>query len=459
MDALLPAIVDPPFDRLGYFPLDEFLPRRHRMELALKLDAVLASPAFAAWREGEPLDVGAWLAPRTPDGRTPLRVLYLAHLDDAQRLFFVTLLLHAVVAWSRRQPGTGALRALLYFDEVFGYLPPHPKDPPSKGPLLTLLKQARSVGLGVVLATQNPVDLDYKALSNAGTWLVGRLQTRQDRARVVQGLQAATGGAEDDDVEETLARLPARTFVVREAGGPTRVIRSRQTLAFLRGPLTRREVALLGDGGGFAAARPLSRWLDTPPPLPPGVVGWWLDPAHVPAAAGPPPADVPPGRTPHAPALLATVRLRFAEDGWTSERVVHRCAWPLIDPRSPARPVAWPDGALIGGPAVPAVYERLPAWCDTAEELSAWLGGVLEEVLSTEAAVRLRQPRLGLVQHGAEDRVAFEARVALAGGAAAVAGVQGTAVPLRRDGLALLGVAVVWVPGAATSGTGSAADR
>jgi hypothetical protein len=246
---LLPRLVDPPFATLGYFAVDDVVPREARTALALALNQLAASPSFAAWLQGEPLDVGAWLAPG-PDGRTPLRVLSLAHLDDRQRQFFVTLVLHAVVAWTRRQAGTGALRAVLYFDEVAGYLPPHPKDPPTKGPVLTLLKQARAVGLGVMLCTQNPVDVDYKALSNAGTWFVGRLQTRQDRQRLVEGLAAGADVAAMDAgaLDELLGRLPRRAFVWRTADQPgARVLRTRQTLSYLRGPLTKAEIASLGQ--------------------------------------------------------------------------------------------------------------------------------------------------------------------------------------------------------------------
>jgi hypothetical protein len=239
LERLIPSVVDPPFEQVGYFHVDTFYPREARLELAKRLNAVVASPAFAAWRRGVPLDVAAWF---TPGERTPITVLYLAHLDEPGRRFFLTLLLHAVVSWSRRQPGTASLRALLYCDEVMGYLPPHPKDPPTKWPLLTLLKQARAVGLGVMLATQNPVDLDYKAMSNAGTWLVGRLRTRQDRTRVIEGLSDAA--APPDDVDDQLAALPPRAFLVLDERG-ARTITSRHTMSLLRGPLTRAEVTQL----------------------------------------------------------------------------------------------------------------------------------------------------------------------------------------------------------------------
>ncbi|HXV63477.1 MAG TPA: DUF87 domain-containing protein, partial [Vicinamibacteria bacterium] len=178
LEELVRASVDPPFGRLGAMDLETFFPAKERLSLATRLNSLLASTAFASWLQGEPLDVSRLL--RDDDGRPCLSVLYIAHLSDAERMFFVTLFLEEVIGWMRGQEGTGSLRAILYMDEVFGFFPPVAA-PPSKAPMLTLLKQARAFGLGVVLATQNPVDLDYKGLSNIGTWFLGRLQTARDR--------------------------------------------------------------------------------------------------------------------------------------------------------------------------------------------------------------------------------------------------------------------------------------
>jgi len=184
LETLILRLVDPPFAKVGVFPLDRFFPPDDRMELAMALNGLVAAPTFAPWTRGVGLDIDAMLRP-VAGGRTPIHVFSLAHLADPQRQFVLSLLLGRLQAWSRSQPGTSDLRALLYFDEVAGYLPPHPHDPPTKRPLLTMMKQARAVGLGVVLATQNPVDIDYKALSNAGLWCIGRLQTPQDRNRLL----------------------------------------------------------------------------------------------------------------------------------------------------------------------------------------------------------------------------------------------------------------------------------
>ena len=211
---LVGAILDPPMPRIGVMDLETFFPKKARQALAMQLNAVLASPTFAAWRQGDPLDVSSLL--RTPSGKPRVSILSIAHLSEAERMFFVTLLLGEVIAWMRTQPGTGSLRALLYMDEVFGFFPPV-AEPPSKRPMLTLLKQARAYGLGVLLATQNPVDVDYKGISNCGTWLLGRLSTSQDVARVLDGLEGAALGSDFDRAatETLLAGLPPRTFYMR----------------------------------------------------------------------------------------------------------------------------------------------------------------------------------------------------------------------------------------------------
>ncbi len=209
LEGLIGAIADPPFDKIGALPLETAFPRKERQGLMMALNNLLASPSFEAWRRGEPLDVARML--RAPDGRPRLSIVSTAHLADEERLFVTALLLDKVKTWMRRQGGTSELRALVYMDEIFGYFPPHPANPPTKRPLLTLLKQARAQGVGVVLATQNPVDLDYKGLANMGTWMVGTLQTEQDRDRLSSGLQGA--GLESGAVDEAPrgheeARLP-----------------------------------------------------------------------------------------------------------------------------------------------------------------------------------------------------------------------------------------------------------
>lgn len=244
---LIHAIQSPPMQRIGVIDLESFFPAKDRFALALQLNNLLASPGFAAWLEGEPLDIGRLL--HTPTGKPRISILSIAHLSDAERMFFVTLLLSEVVGWMRSQSGTTSLRAILYMDEVFGYLPPS-SNPPSKLPLLTLLKQARAFGLGVVLATQNPVDLDYKALSNAGTWLLGRLQTERDKLRVLDGLEGAssTAGRAFDRaaMERILSGLGNRVFLMNNVHEDQPIVfQSRWALSYLRGPLTREQISQL----------------------------------------------------------------------------------------------------------------------------------------------------------------------------------------------------------------------
>jgi hypothetical protein len=235
----------PPFEKLGAFSVDTFFPPKERMALAMQLNNILASPAFEAWREGQDLDVPNLLIAK--DGRPRHSIFYLAHLSDAERMFFVTLLLSAVETWMRTQSGTGSLRAILYMDEIFGYLPPT-ANPPSKELLLRMLKQARAFGLGLLLATQNPVDMDYKALSNAGTWFIGKLQTDQDKQRLLDGLVSAANGTPRTTLDQLISRLGKRVFVLHNvhAKQPS-LFQTRWTMNFLAGPMTRTQIPALNQ--------------------------------------------------------------------------------------------------------------------------------------------------------------------------------------------------------------------
>jgi hypothetical protein len=239
---------DPPFEKLGAFPLNNFFPKKDRGELAMLLNNFLASPSFQGWIEGEPLDIQSMLY--TKDGRPRHSIFYLAHLADAERMFFITLLYSAVETWMRKQRGTGDLRALVYFDEIHGYLPPV-ANPPSKPLIVRLLKTARAFGVGLVLTTQNPVDVDYKALSNAGTWMIGRLQTDQDKQRLLDGLESATGGIKRADFDRLISALGKRIFLYHNVHEKQpEVFQTRWAMSYLAGPMTLTQVPQLNQLAG-----------------------------------------------------------------------------------------------------------------------------------------------------------------------------------------------------------------
>ncbi len=315
---LIRSIQSPPFDKLGVIDLETFFPSKDRMALAMTLNNLLASPSFGAWIEGEPLDIQRLLY--TPEGKPRLSILSIAHLTDAERMFFVTILLNEVIAWMRKQPGTSSLRALVYMDEVFGYFPPT-ANPPSKTPMLTLLKQARAYGVGVVLATQNPVDLDYKGLSNAGTWLLGRLQTERDKARLLDGLEGASAAAgakfNRGEMETILSGLGNRVFLMNNVHEDEPVVfQSRWALSYLRGPLTKDQIQkLMADRkkaanpqATSAAANPVLEALgaadDSRPIVPPEVVEVFLPRQG---------ALLGDAKLRYRPGLLATARVHFVQ--------------------------------------------------------------------------------------------------------------------------------------------------
>ncbi|MCA9917847.1 MAG: DUF87 domain-containing protein [Anaerolineales bacterium] len=244
----------PPFTKLGVFDVNTFFPEKDRFELAMMLNNILASPAFQAWIEGEPLDVAELLY--TPDGRPRHTIFYIAHLSEAERMFFVTLLYSAVESWMRAQKGSTTLRALVYFDEIFGYLPPT-ANPPSKEPMLRMLKQARAFGVGMVLATQNPVDVDYKALSNAGTWFIGKLGTEQDKARLLDGLTTAASGGFDRRVyDDLISALGKRVFLLRNVHDKQpSLFQTRWAMNYLAGPVTRDQIPALNALAGVGAVK------------------------------------------------------------------------------------------------------------------------------------------------------------------------------------------------------------
>jgi hypothetical protein len=319
---LVGQIPRPPFRKLGVFDLEMFFGEKDRMKLALQLNSLLASPSMAAWLEGEPLDIERLIG---GNGKTPCAVIYLAHLNDTERQFVVTLLLSKVVTWMRSRPGTGELGALVYMDECFGYVPPS-AEPPSKKPILTLLKQARAFGVGLVLVTQNPVDIDYKAMSNAGTWIVGRLQTENDKRRVLDGIRGGLA-----DLSERISNLRKREFLLYQAKKSTQeFLFRRHSMCYRFGPFTRAQVAALMAPfktdtrasapetpeastapvtGTAAVAETMDAAAAIAPPVAEGVEVCYLDPAAPWAST----LDIDPTGTVFAPAAAVTVQLLFDE--------------------------------------------------------------------------------------------------------------------------------------------------
>ncbi len=318
---LVGQIQQPPIRKLGVFELEQFYPAAERTKLAMKLNGLLASPSFAAWGMGQPLDLQSMLY--GPDGRGRCAIVTTAHLSDEERQFVTALILSKLVTWMRRQSGTTDLRALLYMDEVAGYLPPT-ANPPTKQPIMLLMKQARAFGIGVVLSTQNPVDVDYKAISNAGTWMVGRLQTERDKQRLLDGMSAAAGTVDVGAVGDTISGLAKREFVLRRAGkDQPEVFTTRWAMSYLRGPMTRDQIELVMRGAArptAAAAAPAATAAPLAPPtgapLPAPDV---TTPAAAPAPAAA--AAVDPDATPVMPEVGGGIAVRWVDPAapWLAE--------------------------------------------------------------------------------------------------------------------------------------------
>ncbi|MBN2084483.1 MAG: ATP-binding protein [Anaerolineales bacterium] len=356
LEGLILQTQNPPIAKLGVFDVESFFPAKDRQALAMRLNSVLASPSFQTWVEGQPLDMEGLLY--APDGKPRHSVFYIAHLTDAERMFFVTLLLSAAEAWMRTRKGSSGLRALLYFDEVFGYLPPV-ANPPAKQVIIRMLKQARAFGFGLLLATQNPVDIDYKALSNAGTWCIGKLQTDQDKQRLLDGLE--TPGVNRAEYDKIISRLGKRVFLLHNthAKGPV-IFQTRWAMNYLAGPLTRAQIpalnklvgAVLPKNAGGArkpsaaaamAVAPSAVVSATRPGIPPGIAEFFLPQnrslAQACQSAGRPAAAE--AKSFYRPALLAQAKVRFLERKYGVDQQVAKTALVIApDPRGVVR---WQD--------------------------------------------------------------------------------------------------------------------
>jgi len=414
---IIQEVQKPPFDKVGVFDLESFYPAKERLSLAMSLNNVIASPGFTAWMEGEPIDVQRMLF--TAEGKPRISVLYLAHLSDAERMFFVPILLNEVLAWMRSQSGTGSLRALLYMDEIFGYFPPS-ANPPSKLPMLTLLKQARAYGLGVVLSSQNPVDLDYKGLSNCGTWFIGRLQTERDKLRVIEGLEGASAssgaGFDRAQTEQLLAGLGNRVFLMRNVHEETpTVFQTRWTMSYLRGPLTLPQLAPFSSSDAPAPLSPAARThvgktavptlAANLPVIPPDVPVFFLRPKH-PAA----------GSLVYKPRVIGMSKLHFVDaktalDTWLSRAHLAPFA-------EDGRSVAWEEAELHSDlaaeldrrPLPESSFIELPASASNPKSYVTWARSLEDSLYQSFTLDLLTCPMLKLTAQPEESEGDFRVR-------------------------------------------------
>jgi hypothetical protein len=421
---LIRAIQAPPFDRIGVMDLDSFYPAKERFKLAMRLNNLLAAPGFEAWLEGDPLNINRMLF--TEDGKPKASIFTISHLSDAERMFFVSMLLNEILAWMRTQAGTSSLRAILYMDEIFGYFPPV-KNPPSKAPLLTLLKQARAFGLGVVLSTQNPVDLDYKGLSNTGSWFIGRLQTDRDKERVLAGLEGAAAGSGFDRgrMEEVLAGLGKRVFLLNNVHENAPVtFETRWVLSYLRGPLTREQIKILmADKKSAAAPAPAV----SPQPAVASAAGGAGAPAA--SSAGEPPVVAPGINIMYLAASGAGQGLMYypAVAGWLDVYyssvkykvdVTRKLAVAALLEDGPVT-VDWDQAEEIGlssddlqtSPLPGANYAELPSAAEKARSYNKWNKDLLRWIRQNRPLTLYRSKRFKLTSGPEESRGEFLSRV------------------------------------------------
>jgi hypothetical protein len=428
LPALITQVQKPPFERVGMFDLESFYPSKDRFGLAMTFNNVLASPGFEAWLQGEPLNLDRML--HSEAGRPRVSIFSIAHLNDAERMFFVSTLLNETVSWMRRQSGTTSLRALLYMDEIFGYFPPV-ANPPSKAPLMTLLKQGRAFGLGAVLATQNPMDLDYKGLGNCGTWFVGRLQTDRDQARVLDGLAGAVAGAGEEfdrqKMEQTLAGLGKRVFLMYNVhDAAPEVFETRWALSYLCGPLTREQIKKLTAARKEAGAAPDEK---AAPAASPTAVAAGDGASERPALPPQIPQTFLPIRTvlrndapmTYEPTLFAEVRLHFAN---ARAKVSHsldlRVVTPIVDE---AVVVDWQQGETLDisaselekePPGESGAFGQLPAEAANAKNFSKWNKRLVRWLYTEQRLTLYKSPALKETSQPGESEGDFRVRLEMA---------------------------------------------
>ncbi|MHB0878757.1 MAG: ATP-binding protein, partial [Anaerolineae bacterium] len=412
---IIMAVQKPPFRQLGVLDLDSFFPEKDRFALAMALNNIVAAPSFATWLEGEPLDVGRLFY--NEGGKPRHSIFYIAHLSDAERMFFVTILLEQLIGWMRTQPGTTSLRAILYMDEVFGFFPPV-AEPPSKRPMLTLLKQARAFGVGCVLTTQNPADLDYKGLTNAGTWFIGKLQAERDKARLMEGLEnalAERGDATDPRVlDKLISSLDSRVFLLHDVhiGEPV-IFHTRWAMSYLRGPLTRQQIRQLSGTQRVTAAAPPAAEpraaaprqsaaatvapavaavaAGQPPMLPPDLRQVYLPPAET-SPAGGGRAVARGSRLFYQPKVLGMASVRFVDNKFGLDQT--QAYSLLLAPTSGPGTVSWADAEAVSltadhlsdGPAEGAAFaEDVPEVANSAADLKTLERSLTEHLYRSQS--------------------------------------------------------------------------
>jgi len=419
---LIHAVQSPPFKRVGVMDVEFFYPRKDRIGLAMRINNLLAAPGFDTWMGGDPLDISRML--HTPSGKPRASIFCIHHLSDAERMFFVATLLNEVLGWIRTQPGTASLRALLYMDEIFGYFPPV-ANPPSKTPLLTLLKQSRAFGLGVVLATQNPVDLDYKGLSNTGTWCIGRLQTDQDKERVLAGLEGASGYGLFDrsKIGRTLSALGKRIFLLHNVHDtePT-VFETRWVLSYLRGPMTRDEIKKLA--GAVAATG------QAPAAVPPTAAETQVASFPVPETEGTTPPLIPAGvpvfymtasgagqGLAYHPAILGGLKVHYESVQYQVN--LTRPLWVIAFLEEGPVPIDWDQAEAVDlapvdlarTPLAGAIFAPLPSQAHRPEAYRNWQKDLMKKVRQSHPLLIFRSSRFNTTSEPGENEAAFRVRI------------------------------------------------
>ncbi|MCE5317003.1 MAG: ATP-binding protein [Parachlamydia sp.] len=401
LPGLIQQIQKPPFAKVGVLATETFYPEKDRMALAMRLNNLLASPGFQAWMQGEPLDIQSLLY--TKEGKPRVTILSIAHLGDSERMFFVTLFLNELLGWMRKQSGTSNLRALVYMDEIFGFFPPTAM-PPSKLPMLTLLKQARAFGLGIVLATQNPVDLDYKGLANCGTWFIGKLQTERDRARVIEGLSSASiGEVNAAELHKMIASLGTRVFLLRSIYlKEPQLFQTRWTLSYLRGPLTLPQIQMLMSGKVEARPAPVTPQSGQKPVAPIGVKELFA-PSSQPIT--------------YVPKVLGMAKLHFVDAKKKIDSWRHVALMSAVGPDGNA---IWEESKEIGDqipsllkiPPANAAFQDLPAALMQAKNYAAFSKSFSDYLYQNQTFDLMEASEAKMVSQPEESEADFRNRVA-----------------------------------------------